>query len=106
MRLIDADALKEEFEATPYNDYDDLLRTERLIDNAPTVPLPDFKAGYKQAIIDGKTNFQRPHGEWIDICTLPIIRKCSICGNKIGNEMGFYNNFCPNCGARMKGGAE
>lgn len=24
------------------------------IDNAPTIPLPDFKEGYKQAIIDGK----------------------------------------------------
>lgn len=27
------------------------------IDNAPSVPLPDFKAGYKQAIIDGKLNY-------------------------------------------------
>lgn len=37
------------------------------IDNAPTVPLPDFKEGYKQAIIDGKTNFSRPQGEWIPV---------------------------------------
>ena len=37
------------------------------IDNAPTVPLPDFKEGYKQAIIDGETNFSRPQGEWIPV---------------------------------------
>lgn len=50
---------------------------------------------------------ERPQGKWENICTLPIIRKCSLCGNEIGNEMGFYNNFCPKCGADMrKGGAE
>lgn len=31
-----------------------------LINNAPSMPLPDFKEGYKQAIIDGKTNFSKP----------------------------------------------
>lgn len=35
----------------------------RIIDDAPTVPLPDFKEGYKQAIKDGKTNFSRQQGE-------------------------------------------
>lgn len=34
-----------------------------IIDDAPIVPLPDFKEGYKQAIRDGKTNFSRPQGE-------------------------------------------
>lgn len=33
------------------------------LDDVPTVPLPDFKEGYKQAIRDGKTNFSRPKGE-------------------------------------------
>ena len=33
------------------------------IDNAPTVPLPDFKEGYKQAIIDGKTNYSDRYEE-------------------------------------------
>lgn len=56
-----------------------------VIDNAPSVEL------------------ERPQGKWVDVCTLPVIRKCSICGNEIGDEMGFYNNFCPNCGADMKG---
>lgn len=42
--LISREALKREFEATPYNDYDDLLRTERLIDEAPTVELTEEQA--------------------------------------------------------------
>lgn len=37
------------------------------IEGAPTVPLPDFKAGYKQAIIDGKTNYSRPQDEWVSV---------------------------------------
>lgn len=69
---ISRSALKREFETTPYNDYDDLLRTERLIDNAPTVepevyPILNGKdynlylEGYKQ----GKKDFERPQGEWV-----------------------------------------
>lgn len=52
MRLIDADALKKSI-----TDMELSLTNKRQIlekiDNAPTVPLPDFKEGYKQAIIDG-----------------------------------------------------
>lgn len=78
-----------------------------LIDKAPLVPLPDFKAGYKQAIIDGKTNFPRPKGEWIELPKafdnreLPC--KCSLCGH-ILSFMNYYpkSNFCPDCGADMR----
>ena len=76
---------------------------ENIIDNAPTVSLPDFKAGYKQAIIDGKTNFSRPQGEWIDYSDDGFV-ECSVCGcattcddNK--DEL----HFCWNCGADMRG---
>ena len=75
------------------------------IDNAPTVPLPDFKEGYKQAIIDGKTNYSRPQGEWIGRGNGTIInygRSCSLCGKVVE----FSENYCPRCGAYMKGGAE
>ena len=53
-------------------DADDFFRTfpELAIEpyiNAPTIPLPDFKEGYKQAILDGKTNFSRPQGKWIPV---------------------------------------
>ena len=78
-----------------------LCSAEILIDDAPTVPLPDFKEGYKQAIRDGKTNFSRPTGEWIDTGDMEEYwaeeYQCSICGAK-----DHWHNFCPNCGARMK----
>ena len=53
-------------------DADDFFRTfpELAIEpyiNAPTIPLPDFKEGYKQAILDGKTNYSRQLGEWITV---------------------------------------
>ena len=67
-----------------------------LIDNAPTVPQPDFKEGYKQAIRDGKTNFTRPQGEWE---LAGMIYYCSECGHYC--EQG-GNNFCGNCGADMR----
>lgn len=59
MRLVDADDLKEHIIQLIL-----VYRGVRLdnaiieaIDNAPTIPQLDFKDGYKQAIIDGKTNF-------------------------------------------------
>ena len=36
-RYIDADELKKAIEVAPYNDIDDLTRTEQLIDDAPTI---------------------------------------------------------------------
>lgn len=45
MRLGDLDALKEAFEDLFYNDVDDQERTERLIDNAPTVKPEKAKEG-------------------------------------------------------------
>ena len=46
---------------------------------------------------------ERPHGEWENICTLPVIRKCSLCGVEQCSEQTIYDNFCPNCGADMRG---
>ena len=74
VRLIDASALLEAFsnsdhikETTSGLDVMEMLAIKEIIDNAPTVPLPDFKEGYKQAILDGKTNYSRPEGEWIPV---------------------------------------
>lgn len=76
-----------------------------IIDNAPTVPLPEFKDGYKQAIIDGKTNFQRPQGEWLHKEFDPFLKENGQCSNCLQRER--VGNFCRNCGADMrKGGAE
>lgn len=114
MRLIDADELIKDIMS--YKTMPEIRKAIcEVIDNAPTVPLPDFKEGYKQAIIDGKTNFSRPKGEWIrrhgksyklitDEGTL--IGEFTKCPKCLYDEAR-GSNFCPNCGADMrKGGAE
>lgn len=106
MRLIDAEALKKAIKDNGYSHYFEIFD---IIDNAPTVPLHDFKEGYKQAIIDGKTNFSRPQGKWKvkTKSTFPQYQPdeylCPFC-NTIVN---YKTNFCHNCGAQMgKEGAE
>ena len=101
MRLIDADALKSALEIEQYNDYDDLLRTERLIDNAPTIKaftLADIEEQYRKGLEKGLE--ERPHGEWK--CNRFGIQ-CSNCG-LIRNAVPYEMNFCPNCGADMREG--
>lgn len=105
MRLIDADDLKNlPFERMIHTDFGETAIPIEEIDNAPTVPYPDFKEGYKQAIRDGKTNFSRPQGEWLHPYISDIACECSNC--HIQMPITDYFNFCPNCGTQMKGGAE
>lgn len=110
--LISREALKEEFNnmasEAPLGGMEliPICSIISFIDNAPTVPLPDFKAGYKQAIIDGKTNFSRQQGEWIIVKDEKYgdYVKCPFCGKELA---GTDLNFCCKCGADMKeGGAE
>lgn len=104
MRLIDADALKEEVSKKKVVGR---FNTLSLIDAAPTViwcnetpdglPLMDLRP--------------RPKGEWIvdEDNDLFNFMKCSNCGEVaewLDGGSQFLSNFCPNCGARMKGGAE
>lgn len=85
------------------------------IDNAPTVEpcyqttscldcknydkenynCPRFCEVIKEAINS------RPQGEWQKVGKFAY--ECSICGESV---CGDFLNFCPNCGAKMKGGAE
>ena len=109
MRLIDADELKKSLNFVYDCAYIGSKSKEGIasdiideIDNAPTVPQPDFKAGYKQAIIDGKTNFSRLQGEWINTSPYDTEGECSVCCY-LSNKC---YNFCPNCGARMRGKEE
>lgn len=124
MRPIDADTLEqtiaEEFHGISATGFIRFMRDKTsvevynrvrdLINNAPTIPLPDFKEGYKQAILDGKTNYSRPQGEWKETkyeTAIGIIYRqtqCSNCGWE--HEPPMWWNFCPNCGAEMRKEAE
>ena len=71
------------------------------IDNTPTIAVnckncDGYEAGYSAGLKDA----ERPQGEWK---LHGMIYYCSECGHDY--EQG-GNNFCGNCGAEMKGGAE
>lgn len=109
VRLIDANALKEEIRREVVENRVGVFVAKRilkLIDNAPTVeevsiiefkePLPPVKA---QKIIRALN--ERPQGEWIDPQNVGVNNWCSVCGEFILHYNGICN-YCPNCGAAMK----
>jgi DNA-directed RNA polymerase subunit RPC12/RpoP len=60
-----------------------------------------YNAGYRKQC----------EGEWIDKYQgmyANQLYKCSVCGETAfhDDKRWFLTNFCPNCGAKMKGGAE
>ena len=87
MRLIDAEALKELFntecaqECDNCNYYENCIGNQYcgLIDRAPTIE-------------------ERPKGKWI--CVRWMQYKCSECDY---DDIGTATNYCPNCGADMRG---
>ena len=95
MRLIDADDLRKElkdyvFPITENNlmgAADAYYRTVHLIDNAPTIDA--------QPVV---------HGKWI----YKYMRhsECSNCGELRNVYTQICWNYCPNCGAKMDGGAD
>jgi hypothetical protein len=104
MRLIDANALKEEVnKKNVVGRFNTLL----LIDNAPTVSFmisPDYVTELQnrnKELIKQLEEVERPQGEWnyiqAGMCVCPF---CGAMPHKL------YKDFCANCGAKMKGGAE
>ena len=55
-----------------------------------------YNAGYRKQI-EGEWIFKQTHYE-ADECN------CSICGQLMTTAKGVRMNYCPNCGAKMKGG--
>lgn len=121
MRLGDLDHLLLKLDAefsddARYIDIADQIRV--IIDNAPTVndcPNCEYKlqfdyisssSSYKelQALRKFKTEHERPQGEWIFMqgVTCGSYYKCNKCGEVERAE----KNYCSNCGADMRGGAE
>lgn len=82
MRSIDADKLKEQIDY--FMCYEGATIYD-IIDNSPTV--------------------EPKSGEWIDTGDMEEYwgeeYECSICGAK-----NHWDNFCPNCGAKMEGEEE
>lgn len=106
MRLIDADALKEEVNKKKVVGRFNMLS---LIDNAPTVAVDckdcdGYEAGYSAGLKDA----ERPQGKWIrKVDEVGFISHiCSECGAEIEVEDCSDDKFCFNCGALMKGDKE
>ena len=93
MRLIDADAFKKQLEES--YEYTELSEVVEMLDNAPTVE-SDYEWGYSEGVHDT----ERPQGEWIEDSGNIACSQC--------HTIWLYRrtDFCPNCGARMKGGTE
>lgn len=108
--LISREALKE---ATKnFIDCDGFNPVWQIIDNAPKVNAISNGEGYE---IYGKgylKGYERgkaeaiPQGKWEETFESngKTYHKCNRC--HISSELILIDNFCPNCGANMRGGAE
>lgn len=96
MRLIDADAL---IEVQIYDEEHEEWSVE-------TMTVEDCLARFADTptIIE----MDRPHGEWInhfdDLFPAESSIECSVCHEE--QPLGIDDNYCPNCGARMKGASD
>lgn len=74
------------------------------IDNAPTVEIPTELCKGCRFLKDCETCEEklRPQGEWGKIGEIGLAYKC----NKCGEVSVIPTNFCPNCGAEMRGDAK
>lgn len=93
-RYIDADRLKEELKNSGYC-YNNWLDIEMYINNQPTADVRENVKGewiekYYASNETGETVF---HG----------MIMCSVCGHV--PKVGWLSNFCPDCGADMRGEA-
>lgn len=122
--LISRDALKKAIKELSndnpsyWNSCDVVDREKVLdeIDNAPTVLYDNYSMGYQDGV--KKVLSERPQGEWEESHILScgnilrmgenvIEHKCKNCGRwSIKWVRTKPDNFCSNCGADMKGGAE
>lgn len=107
MRLGDLDALKDEMSKVFFNDNDDMIKIEKLIDNAPTIEQEVYMTGENYDLyIEGYKQAQkdfRSQGEWsITDETDEFygrVYKCTHCGKEM-LACG-CRNFCTWCGAKM-----
>ena len=90
MRLIDADKLKQHY---AWWNNEEQRTFDQIVDAQPTV----------EAVV---------HGEWIrhvlKNANVPWGHDCSACGEwfVISEDTAERYHYCPNCGAKMDGGAD
>lgn len=95
MRLIDADALRERM-------YHDAFETDSDMQKWDSGCWIRYKM-FENAIKDAPTIEGRKTGEWtVKEGELALWDVCGICRKKIIHRTPHYN-FCPNCGADMRG---
>ena len=89
----------------------DMTREEAIQVLQTALTSPFIYGEYAEAIdmaIEALTKLQgewiKHKGEWIDFDFYPTKYECSQCHYYV--DEGYDSIFCPNCGARMKGGAE
>lgn len=113
MRLIDADVLYEQLKQ------DEEMARNRVLDTESSLPYPnnlnpsytrylaqmDERTRLKYIVADAPTIEERKKGKWIpcfDEEDYPLGCKCSVCNETYVMPYGL-SNFCPNCGAEMRG---
>lgn len=117
MRLIDADKLYEQLKQ------DEEMARNRVLDTESSLPYSnnlnpsytryvaqmDERTRLKHMVADAPTiEPERKKGKWIDPSEKGVYRfdnkayaECSVCGKK--EFLGWLKNFCPYCGADMRG---
>ena len=91
--LISREALKRDLEVTQYNDIDDLLRTEQLIDNAPPVSHGEW-IPVSERLPDNETEvlFQYRYGQSMRVGYHIHDSTIYPFGYEDGNETGWYDS--------------
>ncbi len=94
-RLIDADAL------LGHIDEERKYLLNRGLADAEHILVHNFM----KLVTDAPTVEERPKGKWVNFNS--YFRKCSLCQKVVGfdyiEQNGETFNFCPNCGASMRG---
>lgn len=81
------------------------IEREKLIDNLNKFAPEHYNALVNQLIMKQPVAdvVEVKHGEWIN--EGEYLYKCSLCGDKAFLRLGGKPcRYCPNCGAKMKGG--
>ena len=95
MRLIDADVLREVMYHEAFEKDTDMQKW----DGGCWIRYKMFR----NAIESAPTIDPVRHGYWKETDD-PMFRACSVCGYLEWG--GLWNNYCPECGAKMDGGTE